>query len=209
MKKRLFILLLVIPFVLSACSKGDKNPLQNLSEMELAAGQKLITGQVTSRVGNDIELALGTLSTRQSPGSMGEMPSGDMGSMPSGEAGAMPSGERGAMPSGERGNWNGGGNSTSSGSGTFPGRSDSSQNAQAPDGATDGTAAATGGTQIQLSGETMSVSIPVGTKVLVTTDGVLSASSFGRIQTDDILELIVQTNADGSQTVILAQIMES
>ncbi len=201
MKKRLFILLLVIPFVLSACSKGDKNPLQNLSEMELAAGQKLITGQVTSRVGNDIELALGTLSTRQSTGSMGEMPSGDMGS--------MPSGERGAMPSGERGNWNGGGNSTSSGSGTFPGRSDSSQNAQAPDGATDGAAAAAGGTQIQLSGETMSVSIPVGTKVLVTTDGVLSASSFGRIQTDDILELIVQTNADGSQTVILAQIMES
>ena len=200
MKKTLFLILLVIPFLLAACSK-EESSLINLSETELADNQTIVTGQVTSRIGNDIELALGSAQTQFNTGAM---PSGEAGAMPSGERGAMPSGDRGAMPSGA-GRMNGDGGAGNASGGDIPTAEDGAVQDASTSG---GTAAADAGTQIQLSGETMSLTIPVGTSVLVTSNGTLSASSFGRIQADDILQLIVQTNADGSQTVTLAQIME-
>lgn len=196
MKKTLFLILLIIPFLLAACSK-EESSLINLSEIELTDNQTLITGQVTARVGNDIELALGTIAQAQF----------NMGDMPSGEAGARPSGDRGAMPSGGRGNTSGGGSGSGSTSGgAMPADGNNTTQEAASNDTGDDVAAAA--TQIQLSGETMSLTIPVGTSVLVTSNGTLSASSFGRIQVDDILQFIVQTSADGSQTVIEAQIME-
>jgi len=207
MKKRFIIFTLILPLLLlAACSKNG-DTLGNLSEMELAAGQTLVTGQVTSRVGNDIELALGTLAFTQGFSNAGEVTSGDIGAMPSGDRAmpsGMPSGD-GAMPSG--GPENGGGFS-----GERPDRSDAS--VQAADGtttdgtATDGTTNTASGSQIQLSGETLSLTIPVGTRVLVTSNGTLTVSSFGRIQADDILQLILKTQEDGTQIVIEAQIME-
>ncbi len=205
MKKTFVILMLIIPFLLAACSK-EESVITNLNEMELSGGQTLVTGQVTSRVGNDIELALGTISETQFPGGTGAMPSGEKGAMPSGGRGSMPSGDRGAMPSGGPA---GNGTDNTSGGISAVGNTfseDAAQGTAASDGSLENSAAAQA--QIQLSGETMSLTIPVGTKVLVTSGGALSASSFGRIQTDDILQLIIKTDADGSQTVIMAQIME-
>lgn len=214
MKKRLFIFLMILPFLLAACSKED-DAYTNLSEIKLADNQALITGQVTSRIGNDIELALGTIIQAQFPGNMdsmpsneaGMMPSGDMGPMPSDEAGMMPSGGMAPMPSGGPGNRSRGGVSK----GGFPADGSNSSGGMAQETEAGGAALDTqtaAGAQIRLSGETISITMPVGTTVLVTSDGTLSASSFGRIQVDDILQLIVNTNADGSQTVTLAQIME-
>lgn len=206
MKQRIFIVLLLPLLLLSACSKSS-NTLENLSDMELAADQTLVTGQVVSRVGNDLELAVGTLS--QGQGSLGAMPSD--GAVPSG-GGSAPDGDAGPMPSGGHGN---GGDF----SGQRPDRGDSSGQAagggsqdfsqgMAQDGTTDGAAAEAAGSQIQLSGEGLSLTIPVGTRVLVTSNGTLIASSFGRIQTDDILQLLLTAQPGGTQVVTLVQIME-
>lgn len=221
MKKCFILIVLILPLLLlAACSQGSA-ALQNISDTELKDNQTLVTGQVTSRVGNDIELAIGTLASAQGPGGAGSMPS-DGGAMPAGngearpsfDAGSMPSGETGAMPSGGPENGDdfsgqppgGGGTSGQAGDGGF---SSGNQEGTATDGTTaDGTTGGTTGVQIQLSGETMSLTIPVGTRVLVTSNGTLTASSFGRIQADDILQLILQTRSDGTQVPILIQIME-
>lgn len=193
MKKRIILILLSLSLLLLfACSKSE-DALTSLNERELAQDQTMVTGQVTGRVGNDIELAVGTLSPSQGPIGAEGRPSGDMGDMPAGGQGGDFSGqardggrfEEGQMPEG----------------------------GDMPDGET-GTSedvaqgAVSSGYGIQLSGETMSLTIPVGTRVLVTSSDVLTASSFGRIQADDILQLILKTQADGTQTVIEAQIME-
>jgi|GEM_PF-2910802 len=212
MKKRFIIFTLILPLLLlSACAK-DSNALANLSDMELAADQTLITGQVTSRVGNDIELALGTLGAAQGPGSMGDMPTDGSDAMPSFDEGSMPSFDAESMPSGGPGD-QGGSRLQGDSQGQMPGGDTSGSTAQDATSqdttATDGTTATTTGTQIQLSGETMSLTIPVGTRVLVTaTDGTLSSSSFGRIQADDIVQMILKTQSDGTQIVTLVQIME-
>jgi hypothetical protein len=210
MKKRIFIFMLILPLLLLAACSKESSALANLSDMELESNQTLMTGQVTSRVGNDIELALGSLQTMQGPvaAEEGDAQGDDGATMPSGDGADMPT--DGEMPSG------GGG---PQGGGEMPsdGEMPEGMSGQAPEDASDsGSQDAAGtdttnvaGASIQLSGETMSLTIPVGTKVLVTaTDGTLSASSFGRIQTDDIVQLILQTQDDGTQIVTLVQIME-
>ena len=134
--------------------------------------------------------------------------------MPAGNGEAMPSFDAGSMPSG--GPENGGdfsgqppGGGDTSGQAGDGGSSSGNQEGTAADGTTaDGTTGGTAGAQVQLSGETMSLTIPVGTRVLVTSNGTLTASSFGRIQPDDILQLILQTRSDGTQVPVLIQIME-
>ncbi len=211
-KQRIFIFLVIAPLLLlTACSENGDS-LQNLADIELESNQTLITGQVTSRVGNDIELALGTLASAQGPGNMEDMASGDTEDMSAGDSDSMPSFDAESMPSGgEGGDFSGEAPQGGDSGGQMP------QDGEMPDGAVQGDAdtsedtaqdMAASGYQIQLSGETMSIRIPVGTDVLVTSNDELTVSSFGRIQEEDILQLILQTQTDGTQVVIKAQIME-
>jgi hypothetical protein len=204
MKQRIILLLLSISLLLlSACSKSE-DTLTNLSERELAQDQTLVTGQVTGRVGNDIELAVGTLASVQGPDGADAMPSGDMGDMPADDGGLMPGGGQGGDFSGQTRD------SGSFGEGQMPegGFEDGGSLGETETSEDTAQGAVSSGYGIRLSGESMNLTIPVGTRVLVTSNDVLTASSFGRIQADDILQLIVKTQADGTQTVIEAQIME-
>ncbi|MEI6101286.1 MAG: hypothetical protein WCP73_05550 [Eubacteriales bacterium] len=145
----------------------------------------------------------------QRPDSTGN--SGSANSAQAGNAGAPPSdmSGNGAPPSGLDVN----SNAAPAASGNTQGNANASAQASASGSSTGkttstGSTTATASSSITLTDEKQTLVIPVGTKVLMTSSGALTTTTFGRILADDILELIVQTDSNGNQTVIAAQIME-
>lgn len=133
----------------------------------------------------------------------GQMPGGNFSQGGSFPSGAIPSGgfENGSNSSSGSAS---GGQARPSGGNTGTGASGSGSNANA-----NGALGANGFSmsRFQSSGQTMNLTIPVGTTVLATSSGTLTTTTFGKIVADDIIELIVQTDAGGGQTVLAAQIM--
>jgi hypothetical protein len=245
MKKKILILVLAVTLLLAGCS-AKIDTITNLSDVKLASGQTLVTGEVTSIAGNTVTLTVGTLNTKQQSSEAGPMASG-VGTK-SGSAATTGNNSSGqnasgsyASASGSLSNnldvGSGSGDSYVSGASYAGTRLSSTTNvtvtdtsgnavknsgtggfgfenrggAMAEGGSSSATAAntTTGSSlsQIKLTDETMNLTIPVGTKVLMTSNGILTTTTFGRIQESDIIQIILQTDSGGNKTVIEAQIM--
>ena len=167
-------------------------------------GTKLSSSSYVTFTGSDGNRVNGSGFGRSSTGSNNGPPAGAFangGTLPSGfsaNGGTPPSGlgaNGGSPPSG-----------LTNAAEAAPGASASAKSSTSS-GSKTGSNTGTATSSITLTGEKMNLTIPVGTKVLMTSNGVLTTTTFGRIQANDIIEVILQTDANRAQTVIEAQIM--
>ena len=125
----------------------------------------------------------------------GGFPAGDFpaGEFPSGEFPGAPQGNGSDNAGGAQPQASGGNGRTGTGSGNYANFAAGANGFSA--------------SRFQSSGQTMNITIPVGTTVLTTSNGTLTTTTFGKILANDIIQIIVQTDAAGGHTVLAAQIM--
>lgn len=205
--RKILVVLLIMCFVLSGCSKEKEEATNDISSVKLKSNQEIVACKITAIYGNEIEYTVvKEQSASDSNSKKGKMPSAsgapDMngGNMPSGggppdmgngdmpQSGGAPDMDRGNPQSGDISSDKSGSQNSSSDSSDKKSHSDSSKSSDKSN-----------KTIYTLTDETGSTTIPVGTDVITSLG---KTTTFSRLSNGDIIKMILEKDSSGEQVVV-------
>ena len=191
--RKVLVVLLVMCFVLSGCSKEKEEATNDISSVKLKSNQEIVACRITAIYGNEIEYTVvKEQSASDSNSKKGKMPSAsgapDMngGNMPSG--GGAPDMDRGNPQSGDISSDKSVSQNSSLDSSDKKSGSDSSKSSDKSN-----------KTVYTLTDETGSTTIPVGTDVITSLG---KTTTFSRLSNGDIIKMILEKDSSGEKIVV-------
>ena len=191
--RKVLVVLLVMCFVLSGCSKEKEEATNDISSVKLKSNQEIVACKITAIYGNEIEYTVvKEQSASDSNSKKGKMPSAsgapDMngGNMPSG--GGAPDMNRGNPQSGDISSDKSVSQNSSLDSSDKKSGSDSSKSSDKSN-----------KTVYTLTDETGSTTIPVGTDVITSLG---KTTTFSRLSNGDIIKMILEKDSSGEKIVV-------
>ena len=191
--RKVLVVLLVMCFVLSGCSKEKEEATNDISSVKLKSNQEIVACKITAIYGNEIEYTVvKEQSASDSNSKKGKMSSAsgapDMngGNMPSG--GGAPDMNGGNMPSGDISSDKSVSQNSSLDSSDKKSGSDSSKSSDKSN-----------KTVYTLTDETGSTTIPVGTDVITSLG---KTTTFSRLSNGDIIKMILEKDSSGEKIVV-------
>lgn len=191
--RKVLVVLLVMCFVLSGCSKENEEATNDISSVKLKSNQEIVACKITAIYGNEIEYTVvKEQSALDSNSKKGKMPSAsgapDMngGNMPSG--GGAPDMDRGNPQSGDISSDKSVSQNSSLDSSDKKSGSDSSKSSDKSN-----------KTVYTLTDETGSTTIPVGTDVITSLG---KTTTFSRLSNGDIIKMILEKDSSGEKIVV-------
>ena len=191
--RKVLVVLLVMCFVLSGCSKEKEEATNDISSVKLKSNQEIVACKITAIYGNEIEYTVvKEQSASDSNSKKGKMPSAsgapDMngGNMPSG--GGAPDMDRGNPQSGDISSDKSVSQNSSLDSSDKKSGSDSSKSSDKSN-----------KTVYTLTDETGSTTIPVGTDVITSLG---KTTTFSRLSNGDIIKMILEKDSSGEKIVV-------
>ena len=191
--RKVLVVLLVMCFVLSGCSKEKEEATNDISSVKLKSNQEIVACKITAIYGNEIEYTVvKEQSASDSNSKKGKMPSAS--GAPDMNGGNMPSG--GGAPDMDRGNPQSGdisydksvSQNSSLDSSDKKSGSDSSKSSDKSN-----------KTVYTLTDETGSTTIPVGTDVITSLG---KTTTFSRLSNGDIIKMILEKDSSGEKIVV-------
>lgn len=191
--RKVLVVLLVMCFVLSGCSKEKEEATNDISSVKLKSNQEIVACKITAIYGNEIEYTVvKEQSASDSNSKKGKMPSAS--GAPDMNGGNMPSG--GGAPDMDRGNPQSGdisldksvSQNSSLDSSDKKSGSDSSKFSDKSN-----------KTVYTLTDETGSTTIPVGTDVITSLG---KTTTFSRLSNGDIIKMILEKDSSGEKIVV-------
>ncbi len=191
--RKVLVVLLVMCFVLSGCSKEKEEATNDISSVKLKSNQEIVACRITAIYGNEIEYTVvKEQSASDSNSKKGKMPSAsgapDMngGNMPSG--GGAPDMDRGNPQSGDISSDKSVSQNSSLDSSDKKSGSDSSKSSDKSN-----------KTVYTFTDETGSTTIPVGTDVITSLG---KTTTFSRLSNGDIIKMILEKDSSGEKIVV-------
>ena len=191
--RKVLVVLLVMCFVLSGCSKEKEEATNDISSVKLKSNQEIVACKITAIYGNEIEYTVvKEQSASDSNSKKGKMPSAT--GAPDMNGGNMPSG--GGAPDIDRGNPQFG-DISSDKSVSQNSSLDSSDKKSGSDSSK--SSDKSNKTVYTLTDETGSTTIPVGTDVITSLG---KTTTFSRLSNGDIIKMILEKDSSGEKIVV-------
>ena len=191
--RKVLVVLLVMCFVLSGCSKEKEEATNDISSVKLKSNQEIVACRITAIYGNEIEYTVvKEQSASDSNSKKGKMPSAS--GAPDMNGGNMPSG--GGAPDMDRGNPQFG-DISSDKSVSQNSSLDSSDKKSGSDSSK--SSDKSNKTVYTFTDETGSTTIPVGTDVITSLG---KTTTFSRLSNGDIIKMILEKDSSGEKIVV-------
>ena len=191
--RKVLVVLLVMCFVLSGCSKEKEEATNDISSVKLKSNQEIVACRITAIYGNEIEYTVvKEQSASDSNSKKGKMPSAS--GAPDMNGGNMPSG--GGAPDIDRGNPQFG-DISSDKSVSQNSSLDSSDKKSGSDSSK--SSDKSNKTVYTFTDETGSTTIPVGTDVITSLG---KTTTFSRLSNGDIIKMILEKDSSGEKIVV-------